>query len=165
MVKMRYCPLQTNITIVNGMVALHYYRRIILDKRKESGVVKFQQKINPTMPGEKESGEFEVSSENTFANTLSEEDYALYKNWIKDVLHLTPAVVEFVKKDGSIRKMNCTTSKEFIPSQPVKESKSNRPANEDVLAVYDLEINAWRSFRFDSVRSVTILMGDKNETE
>lgn len=136
-----------------------------MNKIKESGIVKFQQKINPTMPGEKESVEFEMSSEKTFANTLSEEDYALYKNWIKDVLHLAPAVIEFVKKDGSIRKMNCTTSKEFIPTQPVKESKSNRQVNEDVLAVYDLEINEWRSFRFDSVKSITIIMGNKNETE
>jgi hypothetical protein len=136
-----------------------------LNKRKESGVVKFQQKINPTMPGEKESVEYEVSSENTFANTLSEEDYTLYKNWIKDVLNLAPAVVEFVKKDGSIRKMNCTTSKEFIPAQPVKESKSNRQVNEDVLAVYDLEINEWRSFRYDSVKSVIITIGENDETK
>lgn len=136
-----------------------------MNKRKESGVVKFQQKINPTMPGEKESVEYEVSSENTFANTLSEEDYTLYKNWIKDVLNLAPAVVEFVKKDGSIRKMNCTTSKEFIPAQPVKESKSNRQVNEDVLAVYDLEINEWRSFRYDSVKSVIITIGENDETK
>ena len=36
----------------------------------------------------------------------------------------------------------------------VLESKSDRKQSKDVISVYDLENNAWKSFRWDSVKQV-----------
>jgi hypothetical protein len=61
--------------------------------------------------------------------------------------------VKFKKKDSSIRNMLCTLSEDYLPkvdSEEVKEKKVKK-VNEDTLPVWDLEKEAWRSFRLDSI--------------
>lgn len=62
------------------------------------------------------------------------------------------ATVTFEKVDGSVRVMRCTLIPEHLP---IHEGFSTKPVNENVLAVWDLENNAWRSFRIDSIKSVS----------
>jgi hypothetical protein len=52
--------------------------------------------------------------------------------------------------------MNCTTNPELVPSVEIKESveKKEKKVNEDVMPVYDLEVKAWKSFRWDSIKQV-----------
>lgn len=71
----------------------------------------------------------------------------------RDKIH--PIVlVEFIKADGTVRRMRCTTDKEFIPQKDETEEKTKtRRRSEDVMVVWDLEKEGWRSFRFDSVLS------------
>ena len=57
--------------------------------------------------------------------------------------------VVFMKKDGSLRTMVCTTNLAKIPA--VSHPKGERTPNEETKAVWDLEKGAWRSFRYDSV--------------
>jgi hypothetical protein len=45
----------------------------------------------------------------------------------------------------------------------ILESKKERKINEDVMPVYDMESNAWKSFRWESVKSVTFTIGDEYE--
>lgn len=61
--------------------------------------------------------------------------------------------VTFEKKDGTIRKMKCTLNKEFIPSLEIHEEaqRKKRIENSNVLSIYDVENNEWRSFRLNSV--------------
>lgn len=57
--------------------------------------------------------------------------------------------VVFTKKDGSRREMVCTTMESHIP--PVSGTSVPK---ENVVTVWDCENAGWRSFNFDSVKSV-----------
>jgi hypothetical protein len=64
--------------------------------------------------------------------------------------------VVFEKQDGTERLMHCTLSEDIIPlfdTTGVTVVKKKTP-NPDVLAVWDTDANGWRSFRFDSIKSV-----------
>ena len=87
---------------------------------------------------------------------MSEETFKKFKRWLKGHLAFGPVTVTFTKKDGTERVMNCTTNKELVPFVEVKETveKKERKINEDTMPVYDLEVKAWKSFRWDSIKQV-----------
>lgn len=60
--------------------------------------------------------------------------------------------VEFTKVDGTPRTMRCTLLEQYLPEK--SEYESTRKVNDDVMAVWDLDKNAWRSFRLDAVTFV-----------
>jgi len=61
--------------------------------------------------------------------------------------------VVFTKVDGTERTMVCSLSNQLLPEVSDKESKAKVVENPDVIQVYDLEVEGWRSFRVDSVIS------------
>lgn len=75
-------------------------------------------------------------------------------SWSAD-LAATICEVEFTKVDGTARKMRCTINEDYIKSYDttVKKTERVRQANHEVARVFDVEINEWRSFRWDSVTS------------
>lgn len=75
---------------------------------------------------------------------------------VKDALHKNIVIVGFTKTNGEARQMRCTLRSDMIPVVPVVEGRSPKKENPDVQAVWDLDKGAWRSFRFDSLNSVTI---------
>lgn len=76
---------------------------------------------------------------------------------IKQTLKTGETIVRFIKANGELREMRCTLNAGMIP---VVESdvvhKSPRTENPDVQAVWDLDKQAWRSFRYDSVKELVI---------
>jgi len=81
------------------------------------------------------------------------------KKMLKTMLKQHVVVVTFTKKDGSERIMNCTLQEDLIPIKVVSESANTsnvtiRTVNDDVVPVYDIDAKDWRSFRWDSVKSV-----------
>lgn len=99
------------------------------------------------------------SKEIKVTKTLTEKEFKLFKKWLKGHLAFGPVTVTFIKKDGTERVMECTTSPKIVPQDPVVEGltpKKEKKPNEDVCPVYDLESNHWKSFRWDSVKNVTI---------
>lgn len=78
---------------------------------------------------------------------------------VKDALHKGIVTVAFTKANGETRQMRCTLRSDMIPVVPVAEGFGNgtkaKKENPDVQAVWDLEKGAWRSFRFDSLSSVS----------
>ncbi len=78
-------------------------------------------------------------------------------------LHRQIVTVEFVKKDGTPRTMRSTLNVSIIPvaeQEKIMENANKHPSkprkvNPDVRSVYDVEAGAWKSFRWDSVKSVT----------
>lgn len=74
--------------------------------------------------------------------------------------------VTFVKADGSKREMKCTLLPEVLKpyieeaekrkAQLLEEGKivAQRPENPNVLSVIDMDKNAWRSFKLDTILSV-----------
>ena len=64
--------------------------------------------------------------------------------------------ITFVKKDGTDRTMICTTKTSNIPEEKQPVGESTLKENTDILRVYDIENEGWRSFRIDRVKSFTI---------
>lgn len=65
------------------------------------------------------------------------------------------ATVVFEKTDGTLRTLRCTLMTQYLPEQ--KESKTGRKkvATDEVLNVWDLDNDGWRSFRLDSVKKIS----------
>jgi hypothetical protein len=91
----------------------------------------------------------------------SDTDRHIIRDWVRNLLHSTEAVVTFVKSDGSVRDMRCTLNWNSIPAdhQPkpvgLTESKQRKQPSDESLRVFDLDINEWRSFRFDRLQRIT----------
>ena len=63
-------------------------------------------------------------------------------------------VVSFKKKDGTNRNMKCTLKESIVPKATKEDplsQKKIRALNEEVVPVWDVEKEGWRSFRVDSV--------------
>jgi len=76
---------------------------------------------------------------------------------------LTENVCEvfFTKVNGEKRAMRCSLRADILPeSYSLTEApkvKEFHTTNPDVLAVWDLQNNGWRSFRIDSVEYVQVV--------
>jgi len=93
-----------------------------------------------------------------------ETNRTIMRDWVKSLLNKQEITVSFTKADGTDRDMRCTLNWELIPAQPttgsvdgiVKESRAPRKeADPAVIKVYDLEAQAWRSFRMDRLKKIT----------
>ena len=78
---------------------------------------------------------------------------------MKDLLQNAVSNVSFTKKNGDERIMQCTLMPEHLPAIEVKEDaeKTEKAVNTEVLAVWDLQAEGWRSFRLDSVKKFDIV--------
>ena len=56
--------------------------------------------------------------------------------------------VVFTKADGTERIMLATKNPSLIPNEE-RETESSRPTPTESCRVYDIELGAWRSFRYD----------------
>lgn len=87
---------------------------------------------------------------------MDEKNLKIFKKWLRGILNVGPTTIIFIKKDGSKRTMNCTLQRNLIPQTVSEGAKKERKINEEVLAVYDLEQKAWKSFRWDSLKEVIV---------
>lgn len=82
----------------------------------------------------------------------------LDKYELKQQLQNGVATVVFEKKDGTTRSMRCTLLAEYLPVRSEAQlltEEAPRKENDDILSVWDLEADGWRSFRIDSIKTVT----------
>ena len=94
----------------------------------------------------------------------SEAEREAYRKWLKLMLQNGVTNVTFVKADGSLRTMRATLDPVIIPTPSIPtmilaESKKERATNNEVCKVWDTEAEAWRSFRYDRIKSITIDLG------
>lgn len=82
--------------------------------------------------------------------TINSNDLNTFKTQLTEALNKGKASVTFTKKDGSTRIMNCTTQQGVIPATSASRDVAG------VQTVYDLDVNEWRSFRWDSVKSAEV---------
>lgn len=84
------------------------------------------------------------------------------KDWLKGLLQERVVKVTFTKKDGSDRVLTCTLNGNMIPQKVTEseavEGKPERVKSVESLAVYDVENNGWRSFRWDSIKMVDFIL-------
>ena len=85
------------------------------------------------------------------------------KDWLRTLLKESVVGITFIKKDGSERLMQCTLSETKIPSEFAPKG-SEKAKSDEVLPVFDVENDGWRSFRWDSIKKIEFsLVGDKSE--
>jgi hypothetical protein len=77
----------------------------------------------------------------------------LTREQVKEMLRSGEVTIEFEKADGSMRNMRATLSCSIIPEVPPATNRTRKP-NDDVLAVYDVQVGGWRSFRWNNLRLV-----------
>lgn len=87
----------------------------------------------------------------------------LSKTELKENLSKSIAKVVFNKSDGSTRIMNCTLMANYLPMVISEEKVAHVPRkqNDEVLAVWDLDNQGWRSFNINSVIEVQYI-GEEN---
>jgi hypothetical protein len=79
------------------------------------------------------------------------------KQFLKDILKKQVLQINFVKKDGTKRLMKCSLREDIVPKIEKTTTKKPKPENSNVLAVWDLEKEAFRSFKLDSLVEYSIL--------
>lgn len=76
---------------------------------------------------------------------------------------LRTSVVEilFDKVNGVERKMRATLRPDLLPvkdrEKNIEEETSYHKTNTDVLAVWDVQVGGWRSFRIESVKYAQVI--------
>jgi hypothetical protein len=82
------------------------------------------------------------------------------KSIILEQLAAGPVVVTFTKKDGTERIMPCTTSPTIIMfktgGKDISAGSTPNALADKVASVYDLEVDGWRSFRWDSLKTAVV---------
>lgn len=88
------------------------------------------------------------------------EDYTIEQ--IRQLLRYNVVEVVFTKADGSERIMLASTNSMYIPKtdSKAKESLAKDWSKEEIspnVTVRDIEIGAWRSFKFENLIKFTVL--------
>ena len=69
------------------------------------------------------------------------------------ILAAGPVLVTFTKKDGTDRTMRCTRNPDLMPAGSVKGTDT-RKDHGNLIAVYDLDAQAWKGFFFDKLVAI-----------
>lgn len=81
------------------------------------------------------------------------------REWLRGVLKMHETTIIFTKKDGTERKLLCTLAENKIPSEKSPKN-SGKAKSDEAIAVFDLENQDWRSFRWDSVKQINFDLGN-----
>jgi hypothetical protein len=124
-----------------------------------------QQQIVNRLLNEEKFSTIDCSTEDT--------NDANFRLKVKRLLASNKVLVEFVKVNGEIRVMNCTTSTlhgaKYYSTETINEAESDSgggqrrhtKVNEDVCAVWDTKIGQWRSFRWSNLKKIDYIVNDK----
>lgn len=77
------------------------------------------------------------------------------KSFLLNALSNSIVTVKFVKKDGTEREMKCTLQESLITPYE-KKTDREKVSSDTNISVWDVESQGWRSFRYDSVISVSL---------
>jgi hypothetical protein len=88
----------------------------------------------------------------------SYKDYKTSRKWLIGLLESEIVEITFLKKDGTERIMNCTLQEDYLP----ETVGSDKDKNSDALAVFDVDKEDWRSFRWDSVKRISFSIGGEH---
>ena len=80
------------------------------------------------------------------------------KEWLRSLLRSEIVELTFTKKDGTERVMKCTLAEQKIPAENAPKG-SERAKSDEAVAVFDLENQGWRSFRWDRLKRIDFSIG------
>ena len=93
-----------------------------------------------------------VEQTNLQNGSTQQQDEASWRNdFLKSELFKNIMTVDFIKKDGTQRKLRCTLRPDLLPPQTDLEEAVSKSPSATSLAVWDLDNDGWRSFRYDSI--------------
>lgn len=78
------------------------------------------------------------------------------KSELSEMLRSAKLEVSFIKKDGTGRVMYCTLQEKYLPPM-MEDTETATKNNPDVLAVWDIDNDGWRSFRLSSIFAVKVI--------
>ena len=82
-------------------------------------------------------------------SNASPDEQQMFRAWLINTLETNPVVnITFKKKDGTLRTMNCTSMEGICP---VVE---NKKTSDTLCTVWDTDLNAWRSFKFENITEI-----------
>jgi len=87
-------------------------------------------------------------------NSIPDGEFNMSRDQLKTRLKDVIATVVFQKKDGTLRQLRCTLKDSYLPTLEESASKTRKESS-DILPVWDIENGEWRSFRIDSIKSVS----------
>jgi len=97
------------------------------------------------------ASEIKLESDKVTAELFADE---VARQWLKSCLNTSICTITFTKKNGDERVMKCTLDEQHFP--PIQKEAAEvgevRQKSKDALAVFDIEAQAWRSFRWDSIK-------------
>ena len=76
------------------------------------------------------------------------------REWLRTLLSEQDLTISFIKKDGTARDMVCTLASDKIPAEQAPKN-SGKAKSDESIAVFDVEKQEWRSFRWDSVTQIS----------
>ena len=76
---------------------------------------------------------------------------------LREYLREGTVIVTFTKMNGDTRNMKCTTNSEIMPQMESTTRTSKRTVPDDMLVVWDLESQGWRSFHFNQVTMINVV--------
>lgn len=79
------------------------------------------------------------------------------KAGIQALLRQGAATIVFTKKDGSERVMKCTLQEGIVVPHEKTTDRVKEP-KDDILPVWDLEANAWRSITIPNIKTVEFIV-------
>lgn len=83
--------------------------------------------------------------------TGKKEMFKVNKNEIGLMLEMGVVTVKFKKLDGTDRIMRCTLNPKFLPEMDEEADVNPRKKSDSSVAVWDIDLQGWRAFRYDSV--------------
>jgi len=79
------------------------------------------------------------------------------RDGLVDMLRHNIVTVTFTKVNGEERIMKCTLLTDYIPNASTTNGQILlRESSSETLSVWDTEVNGWRSFKMNSVKSISI---------
>ena len=73
---------------------------------------------------------------------------------LKQALKNGVYTIVFEKVDGTVREMRATLDSQYLPPQLLNEETGLSRQNDQVLAVWDLDNDGWRSMRVENIQTV-----------
>lgn len=110
---------------------------------------------------------FEKTWSSMFYASASPEERLRFKAWLTGILREGRMNIEFIKVDGTKRLMHCTLKSDLIPQVIVETvedetaaPKTPRKQNDEIIRVWDLEKEGWRSIKLETINSFSFNLGD-----
>ncbi len=94
----------------------------------------------------------------------TDEGAEIFFDRLKTIMQEQEIKITFTKKDGTERVMRCTLDPNKLPvhetntANPIDFPETKRKVSTDTMAVFDLDVQGWRSFTKKSVKCVDFTM-------